>query len=180
MTSCKQLNEDPLFLFVFPVTHFCFRQRGADDQFVLWLSGGSPGLVRARQRLHQRQRGLQPQLPLHIWPKAGLHRMRGESPFFHETLAGGCHTLTTAGGHDPSLRVSIWIQFKELYRVLYSLYTSFCYWYCIIWAHGTECLISTTQIQALGILALMPTHMASSPLVHFLRLYEYPVVAISV
>lgn len=60
---------------------FPSEQRGADDQLVLWLSGGSAGLVRARQRLHQGQRGLQPQLPLHFRPEARLYWMCGESSF---------------------------------------------------------------------------------------------------
>lgn len=58
-------------------TYFFFSQGGVDDLLVLWQPGGSAGLFWSGERLLKGQRWLQPQLPLHIWPKAGLQRLCG-------------------------------------------------------------------------------------------------------
>lgn len=88
-------------------TFFLIFQRRVDDQFILWLFGGSPGLVWTRQRLHQRQWRLQSQFPLHIWSKAGLHRMCGEFSFFP----------WTSFSHPQTFR---WKQINIFSRILFN------------------------------------------------------------
>lgn len=133
--------------------HLLYLQRRTDDQFILWLFGGSLGLFWTRQGLHQRQWRLQPQLSLHIRPKARFHWMCGESYFLIKCYLEAPAEAVVEKWPSPFKK----IQFKSWQC---SLQSTPSFDGCI--TREGNCL-NLQKVQTLGGFNMMPTYVDTLP-----------------